>query len=121
MPDNFQVETFADKADRDARYTELGDREGLVKFSDVREIVGGGKMLPNYAGRLEFERTGKNTSIIVHGRLQLAFASTWSVAYPRTLSKLTRMHKHARATGPCPKKVRRARYFKRLALRHRVS
>ena len=73
MPEHhFEVETFDDKAIRDARFQELRGkaRRGLVKFSGVKEVEPELRRLA---------RPGSRRTIIVQ---RAVFASTWSVAYP---------------------------------------
>lgn len=64
MPEHhFEVETFDDKAIRDARYQELRGKHRRGLEPELRRLA----------------RPGSRRSIIVE---RAVFASTWSVAYP---------------------------------------
>lgn len=93
---NFQIETFDRKSDREDRRHELATRRnddgsigrpGLVHFSGVR-----------------VQSTIDDYSV---------YASTWSIAWPIRLSARRRERDWSIATGPCPKKQRRSRYWRR--------
>ncbi len=87
----FDTESFDSKDQRDERYDDLRNRvdaegalkhPGLVKFSSNQPTHRVGRILPNYAGRLEV-REKDGTTVIVHGRFRQIAVSTWSVAWPR--------------------------------------
>lgn len=93
---NFQIETFDRKSDREDRRHELATRRnddgsigrpGLVHFSGVRVQ----STIDDYP----------------------VYASTWSIAWPIRLSARRRERDWSIATGPCPKKQRRSRYWRR--------
>lgn len=111
---NFQIETFDLKSVRDERWHELATRRnddgsigrpGLVQFSSVRPVMtkNGKDQRGHY---VSYGATGRAT-------WHPLFVSTWSIAFPIRLSARRRERDWSIPTGPCPKKQRRSRYWRR--------
>jgi hypothetical protein len=101
---NFQIETFDRKSDREDRRHELVTRRnddgsvgrpGLVHFSGAKPVNA-----ENPAGY---------------------WMSTWSLAWPIRIRHRRRDRDHSFPTGPCPKKRRRSRYWRRHPALHSMA
>jgi hypothetical protein len=112
--DNYQVEDFRDKDERDRRFQDLRyrknddgtiGRRGLVKFSSVEEIE------PALVKRLKSAKIGKVRTVLVQ---RAEYNATWSIAYPRMLPKPGyRKKERTIPTGPSPKRHRRLERFRK--------
>ena len=125
---NFQIETFDLKSACDERWHELRyrrnddgstGRPGLVRFScgesvTVQEI----RLVP---GRKKIGTKGPRCGYELRTAEVQSFVPTWALGYPVRMSARRRDHDPRMQSGPCPKRQRRSRYWRRHPALHAKS